>query len=221
MIVVWKRFGGLTIKIFYLYFSLFAFHFSLYSQPPEAERLFDQAAEKFLNQDWAGATADMEKVIKLDPGNEQALNLLCRAYARWAVELKAKKRFTEAVKKIKRAKELLPGHKEVLAAEKEVNKSQQKQEEKSLADKLRRQREDARRKKEQRAREFGDLLFTLVNIARREDIDLEAALREANQRFYKRFTYMEELCRQCGVNFGELSFAKQNALWDEAKRKAE
>ena len=72
---------------------------------------------------------------------------------------------------------------------------------------------------EHRAREFGDLLFTLANIGRRLGIDLEVALREANRRFYKRFTYMEELCRQRGLSFGELSFAEQNALWEEAKKK--
>jgi len=72
---------------------------------------------------------------------------------------------------------------------------------------------------EQKAEEFGDLLFTLVNVARRQGIDTEAALREANKRFYKRFAYMEEVCRQRGVTFGELSFAEQNKLWEEAKRK--
>jgi len=71
---------------------------------------------------------------------------------------------------------------------------------------------------ERKAQEFGDLLFTLANIARRLGIDLEAALREANQRFYRRFTYMEEVCRQQGLNLRELSFDDQNALWDEAKR---
>jgi tetrapyrrole methylase family protein/MazG family protein len=73
--------------------------------------------------------------------------------------------------------------------------------------------------KEQRAGEFGDLLFTLANIARRLGIDLEAALREANRRFYKRFAYMEEVCRQRRLNFGDLSFDEQNALWEEAKKK--
>jgi tetrapyrrole methylase family protein/MazG family protein len=72
---------------------------------------------------------------------------------------------------------------------------------------------------EQRAKEFGDLLFTLANIARRMGIDLEAALREANRRFYKRFTYMEEVCRKRGLNFGDLSFDEQNALWEEAKKR--
>ena len=71
---------------------------------------------------------------------------------------------------------------------------------------------------EQREWEFGDLFFTLVNIARRLDVDSEAALREANRRFYRRFSGMEELCRQRGLNFAELSFTEQNVLWEEAKR---
>jgi len=70
---------------------------------------------------------------------------------------------------------------------------------------------------ERKAQEFGDLLFTLANVARRMGIDLEAALRQANRKFYRRFTYMEEACRQRGMNLGELSFDEQNALWDEAK----
>jgi len=74
---------------------------------------------------------------------------------------------------------------------------------------------------EKRAQEFGDLLFTLANIARRLGVDLEAALRQANKRFYQRFSYMEEVCRQRGLNLGELSFDEQNALWEEAKREVE
>jgi|TARA_B100001971_G_C18108950_1_gene493126 tetrapyrrole methylase family protein/MazG family protein len=74
---------------------------------------------------------------------------------------------------------------------------------------------------EEKAAEFGDLVFTLANIARRQDIDLEAALREANRRFFKRFSYMEELCRKRGWSFSELSFNEQNALWEEAKRGVE
>ena len=70
----------------------------------------------------------------------------------------------------------------------------------------------------QKAQEFGDLLFTLANIARRLGVNLEASLRQANQRFYRRFSYMEELCRQRGLNLNELSFDEQNTLWEEAKR---
>lgn len=74
---------------------------------------------------------------------------------------------------------------------------------------------------EERAQEFGDLLFTVVNVARRQGIDSEAALREANRRFYRRFTYMEKLCRQRGLSFDKLSFDEQNALWEEAKREVD
>jgi len=73
---------------------------------------------------------------------------------------------------------------------------------------------------EERAQEFGDLLFTLVNIARRLGVNSESALREASRRFYQRFSYMEEVCRQRGRHFGELSFDEQNELWEEAKKGA-
>ena len=72
---------------------------------------------------------------------------------------------------------------------------------------------------EQKAQEFGDLLFTLVNIARRLGVNSETALREANRKFARRFARMEEICRQRGVKLGDLSFDEQNALWEEAKRK--
>jgi tetrapyrrole methylase family protein/MazG family protein len=71
---------------------------------------------------------------------------------------------------------------------------------------------------QQRVREFGDLLFTLANIARRLDIDLEAALRGANERFYHRFAYMEELCQKRGIPLSNLSLEELDALWEEAKR---
>jgi len=74
---------------------------------------------------------------------------------------------------------------------------------------------------ERRAEEFGDLVFTLANIARRLGVDLEETLRQTNRRFYRRFTSMEEACRRRGVNLGKLSFAEQNALWEEAKKKVE
>jgi len=74
---------------------------------------------------------------------------------------------------------------------------------------------------QQQAEEFGDLLFTLANIARRQDIDLESALREANRKFFRRFSCMEEVCRQRGVNLGDLSFDEQNALWEEAKKRVQ
>jgi tetrapyrrole methylase family protein / MazG family protein len=70
----------------------------------------------------------------------------------------------------------------------------------------------------EKAQEFGDLLFTMANIARRQGIELEVALREANQKFFKRFSYMEEVCKKRGIKIGDLSFDEQNALWEEAKK---
>lgn len=88
-----------------------------------------------------------------------------------------------------------------------------------LAEEIREIKDSASR--EEKEKEFGDLLFTLVNVARWEGIDPEAALREANRKFYKRFAYMEELCRQRGLNFPELSFKEKDDLWEEAKRGVE
>ena len=95
--------------------------------------------------------------------------------------------------------------------------------EKGVIDKLAEEVNELRQaeNKEQKAAEFGDLLFTLANIARRQGIDLEAALREANKRFFRRFACMEKLCRKRGLDFSKLSFAEQNTLWEEAKKKVE
>jgi tetrapyrrole methylase family protein/MazG family protein len=71
---------------------------------------------------------------------------------------------------------------------------------------------------QQKIHEFGDILFALVNVARWQRLDLEEALRLANERFCHRFRYMEENCRKQGVFLRDLSFEEQNALWEEAKR---
>ena len=71
---------------------------------------------------------------------------------------------------------------------------------------------------QQKIHEFGDVLFALVNAARWQGVDLEEALRLANQRFSRRFRYMEEACRRRGISLRDLSFQEQNDLWDEAKR---
>ncbi|MHB8104377.1 MAG: nucleoside triphosphate pyrophosphohydrolase [Dehalococcoidales bacterium] len=70
----------------------------------------------------------------------------------------------------------------------------------------------------EKEQEFGDLLFTLVNVARWEGIDAETALREANRKFYKRFVYMEKLCRERSLDFTKLSFNEKDDLWEEAKK---
>jgi len=71
---------------------------------------------------------------------------------------------------------------------------------------------------QERVREFGDLLFTLANVARWLDVELEDALRLANERFYRRFDYMEEACRRRGISLDKLSLEEQDKLWEEAKQ---
>jgi uncharacterized protein YabN with tetrapyrrole methylase and pyrophosphatase domain len=66
--------------------------------------------------------------------------------------------------------------------------------------------------------EFGDLLFTLVNFARWQKIDAEAALRQMVIRFQKRFEQME-LSSSKPLN--ELSPEEWDQLWSEAKNKSQ
>jgi len=68
------------------------------------------------------------------------------------------------------------------------------------------------------AAEYGDLLFTLVNLARRRGVNSESALREANRKFYRRFRYMERLCRERGLDLEQMSLEEMDQLWEEAKR---
>ena len=68
-----------------------------------------------------------------------------------------------------------------------------------------------------RSLEFGDLLFALVNVARREGIDAEEALAASNRKFRARWSRMEELARTRGVELGGLDATRLNELWDHAK----
>ena len=68
-----------------------------------------------------------------------------------------------------------------------------------------------------RAEEYGDLLFVLVNVARWQGIEAEAALRAANDKFRRRFASVERQAAERGVQLRDLSFAELDALWDSAK----
>ena len=66
--------------------------------------------------------------------------------------------------------------------------------------------------------EFGDILFALVNWARHLHIDPAVALERANAKFRKRFTYVENECRDRGIEMKKENLQAMDALWDEAKR---
>jgi tetrapyrrole methylase family protein/MazG family protein len=67
------------------------------------------------------------------------------------------------------------------------------------------------------AAELGDLLFTIVQVARWQQLDPEDALRTMLARFTRRFRYIEEHARARGRALTDLSLAEMDALWDEAK----
>lgn len=64
--------------------------------------------------------------------------------------------------------------------------------------------------------EFGDLFFSLVNLARHYKIDPEKALRGTNTRFYQRFAVVEEKAKSMG-GFAQLDLEQMNQAWREAK----
>ena len=68
------------------------------------------------------------------------------------------------------------------------------------------------------AAELGDLLFTVVNVARKMGIDAESALRETCERFSGRFEHMERASAASGRDLGELDPAAWDELWNQAKR---
>jgi MazG family protein len=70
----------------------------------------------------------------------------------------------------------------------------------------------------ERAEEYGDLLFVLVNVARWQGIEAEAALRAANDKFRRRFRSVERQAAGRGVALRDLDFEALDALWDTAKQ---
>ena len=69
----------------------------------------------------------------------------------------------------------------------------------------------------ERALEFGDMLFALVNVARREGIDAEEALAASNAKFRRRWAAMEAMAAAEGREIESYSTAEQNVMWDSVK----
>jgi tetrapyrrole methylase family protein/MazG family protein len=69
-----------------------------------------------------------------------------------------------------------------------------------------------------RSEELGDLLFSIVNLARFIHVDPEEALAGTNRKFVKRFTYIEEQLRLKGVSFEQTDLPEMEMYWQEAKK---
>ncbi len=66
--------------------------------------------------------------------------------------------------------------------------------------------------------ELGDLIFSIVNAARFEEIYAEEALQKTNDKFTKRFQYIEKIAKEKGVSMKDMSLEEMDAIWDEAKK---
>ncbi|MEE1197606.1 MAG: nucleoside triphosphate pyrophosphohydrolase [Acutalibacteraceae bacterium] len=72
--------------------------------------------------------------------------------------------------------------------------------------------------KEKITEEYGDLLFTMVNISRFLKIDSEEALQKASDKFIKRFEAVEDAADKKGKDMKEMSLKELDALWDDVKK---
>ena len=65
--------------------------------------------------------------------------------------------------------------------------------------------------------ELGDLLFSVVNLARKLNLNPETALAAANRKFERRFRAIELLASERGLKMESMSLVEMDELWDEAK----
>jgi tetrapyrrole methylase family protein/MazG family protein len=66
--------------------------------------------------------------------------------------------------------------------------------------------------------ELGDILFALVNVARHKGMCAEEALRAANNKFIRRFKYIEDTCSATGVDITKASLEELDRFWEEGKK---
>lgn len=75
--------------------------------------------------------------------------------------------------------------------------------------------------KEKLEKEFGDIIFALVNVARFYKIDPEEGLRGTNLKFYNRFRFIEETVKARGYDITKMSLDELDAIWEDAKKREE
>ena len=73
--------------------------------------------------------------------------------------------------------------------------------------------------RDEKEEELGDIFFTLVRLAGWIGVDAESATRLANEKFYTRFKYMEDFCKENNISFTDLPMSQKEMLWEEAKNK--
>ncbi len=71
---------------------------------------------------------------------------------------------------------------------------------------------------EEEKKEFGDVLFSLINYARFRGIDPEEALDATNRKFIYRFNYIEQKSKELNKNLKDMTLGEMDVFWEEAKR---
>ncbi len=69
--------------------------------------------------------------------------------------------------------------------------------------------------------EIGDLLFAVSNVSRHLKVNPELALKKANQKFMKRFHYIEKKLQERGMDIERVSLDEMEALWEQSKNEEE
>jgi XTP/dITP diphosphohydrolase len=72
--------------------------------------------------------------------------------------------------------------------------------------------------KQHATEEFGDVMFSLINAARLYKINPDNALEHTNQKFIKRFNYVEAKAKEKGQDLKDLTLEQMDAWWNEAKK---
>ncbi len=78
--------------------------------------------------------------------------------------------------------------------------------------------EIAREDKEKMESEFGDLLFSIVNLGRLYGLNPENALERTNRKFISRFNHVERRATECGRKLKDMTLEEMDSLWNEAKK---
>jgi nucleoside triphosphate diphosphatase len=87
-----------------------------------------------------------------------------------------------------------------------------------VAEEIERPRADPAAARDALEGELGDLLFAVVNLCRKADVHAAVALDRANTKFVRRFTAVEQLAAERGIQVGSASLAELDVLWDDVKR---
>ncbi len=72
--------------------------------------------------------------------------------------------------------------------------------------------------KENAKKELGDFIFSIVNLARKFDINSEDALIRTNSKFYNRFQYIERKAKESNKDLNKMTLEEMDLLWEEAKK---